>query len=82
MPLHSLEISTRLLLHAEFVKAPVIFAIRHNVDLADGQFAVVLGSAVGGHCQRGSGEVTTQGDDGSERGFGDALLMFLGQLTG
>jgi hypothetical protein len=36
-------------------------------SLADGQFAVVLGSAVGGHGQRGAGAVMAQGDDGSER---------------
>jgi hypothetical protein len=38
IPLHSLKISTTLRLHSEFSKAPVVFARRHRVDLADDVF--------------------------------------------
>lgn len=38
IPLHSLSISTPLRLHSEFSKAPVVFARRHRVDLADDVF--------------------------------------------
>ncbi len=38
VPLHALKISTRLCLHSEFSKAPLVFARRHGVDLADDVF--------------------------------------------
>jgi hypothetical protein len=38
MPLRSLRISTCLMVHPDFIKAPTVFARRHGVDLADDIF--------------------------------------------
>lgn len=48
----------------------------------DGQFAVVLFAAVGGHGEGGSGGVVAEGDDGSEFAFAAEVLAVEGEGLG